>query len=485
MSSNPRGSAAPRRRDAVERVFVLWIFLLIILVLAIIVVGVLLASRLSQLGTRLERIEARISALETGAPLDDNSAATDEEEREPEPREAPAERSDAQAAFENLLAQATQAVDEHLERDLYLRPRVRDREGARDALAAQTDLLGGAVDDLTLPSDLAAELAVLAALLDEPDEAQRFLGAARGSRAEDRYYEQLTRDAIRRADYPTAIALLEAWPAGVPATRDLLHARVARDRGDWGVANERLDRVEPDALAYEADRLHLADIALSVGRCGQANDALASLSDALPEALARDRARLAARLCGPEPRPVEHLARLAYQLDHSPADYDLHVASGRLLQEMRQRDAALEHFRRARMLNPGRPEGWYYPAVIANNLRRFPEATRLLTQLTTTAPRFAPGWEARGVVALHQDEVRVAINEFNEAIGVDANRAESHLLLAVAHAKLAEIDPARVALRRALTLDPTLIDQAESIEALQVMFTSEAMQAMLPVADIR
>jgi tetratricopeptide (TPR) repeat protein len=79
-------------------------------------------------------------------------------------------------------------------------------------------------------------------------------------------------------------------------------------------------------------------------------------------------------------------------------------------------------------------------------------AEAALRAATQQFPRYAPGYVSLGALQVRREKVDDAVTAFGRAVDLDGGQAEAWYALGDALARLGRTEPARDALRRALTL---------------------------------
>jgi Flp pilus assembly protein TadD len=155
-------------------------------------------------------------------------------------------------------------------------------------------------------------------------------------------------------------------------------------------------------------------------------------------------------------KPGTDLARLAI----------LHLERGRP-------ERAVELYLQALDAGEGKANWWYNLGVAYTQLGREQEAddafehTAELKPGSRTIRKWLAGWRARqALVSLAQEDHREAVRLFEQALELDDQDARNWYSLGFAYQRLANLDKAREAFRRAATLEPGNAGYRAAHEAL-------------------
>lgn len=485
------------KRDALERLYVLWIFSTMLFLLALVALVFVFSGRLAimrddvrSLTQRVIELERRglqtavpMAALAPAQPIEPPTAAT-QPTRPPVAAESPSP-APAAAALSELAVR--QRLDECL----------RVAQGGisinRDADPEQLIAdVRAAADRLLLSADVWARLALLARQLGRGAEVEHFLLLSRSAGGDGReFYEVLVAALLAAGRADEARDLAMQWvQEGGPALAALLLLETQLASGRLNAAHETADRLRDQRLAPAA-ALRYARGLMSLERWGE----LATILDQLPRDAAldadeRDLLRAIARFH--TGRLPDALAILEFQLEQRPDDYEVVVWHAAAIAQLARFDRArtgettIETARavltQAAQSNPRRPEAPYWLAILESAAGRDAQADALLAPVTVAAPNYAPAWELRGALALNAGDLDAARAHLSQALAANNRRPSAHLLLAIAAAKAADRPAAEAALTAALRLDPGLIESARATEALAAMFTAAEMEAMMAAA---
>ena len=492
----------------VERLYVLWLGSSLLLLLLVVVVTLVSrghlvrhAETLAQHDAELHKLRSELiatraelaatraaladlsqqvrSAAQARPPQDDRAVTRELRSHLPEasaPKE-PAANADSEAMITALLDAALRTADGGAS----------ELADPTAAQAALEEALRNSTRD-SWAAEVWGRLAVAARLLGRGDVADVFADRAAHAGAFPRDYYELSARHLLGSGAAAEAAVFARRLAADPEAKMiglllLADAELAMD--DTAAAVSALDAlVEPERLSL-ADRLHLGH---QLGRLElwERLDALVAGLDELP-APARPMANyLRAILAIHHERYAEGLAildDLAAGLADSaaafplPNSYDVQVWRGAALAKARQFQAAREALACAQE-HPERPEAWYwlgYNELAASNED---EAIACLQQALAASARFAPAWEVLGTIALNHGDAAGARQNLQNAVRACPWRASSHLLLALAHARLAHRDEAAEALRAAFRLDATLLATAQQTPVITKMFSANQLEAL-------
>ncbi len=249
--------------------------------------------------------------------------------------------------------------------------------------------------------------------------------------------ETTTAPAVSSDRIKTAIARVErALPRGESADAEVeallalarrLLARRAMDRGDLTEAAAQLRPLSGTDARAQVLRGELA---------ARQGDYAAALR-ALEPALAAD--------------PEDSLARFWFGLAL--------MQTGRL-------DEADSQFAQLAVREPRMPDAPYWRGMIRLQKREDEKALPFFDQAVAIVPDFAPAWEIAGVALAILGKTDEALQRLNEAARLAPNRAEIALAQAVCHARRREREKAQAAMKRALTIEPALLDRVRTTPVL-------------------
>jgi tetratricopeptide (TPR) repeat protein len=490
------------RRDALERLYILWIVSSFLLLAAALAPALVLRSSLRAQNEAIERLATRLNAAEielvelrarpqaAAAPIE---APTPVDEKSPahvESAESPAAPVDVSAP-PRIESQLARILDEPDPGEFV----VHDEAAARAALAAAAKLPAARVSNRTWE-----RLAILAALLNEStaadDFAQRsinsgrpplryFALAARRALAENRPADALAH-ARRLNEHAPASALGKVYMAaaliaagqnasadevfrpvgellGLTGPERLLAARISLELEDWPHLRDALKAVPnvPAAVSAERDFLN----AVNLLQQGRSTDAF-TLLDNLNAGQANAGGDALFPLV-PLPRP-----------------WEVQVWRAVALMRTGQADSARRAFETAAQSWPDRPAIWYWLGILNLKQRDFDAATRALNNALARSAAFAPAWEALATIALERNDTEAALSNLDSAIQANPRRAGAHFLKAIVHAKAGHSDDAADGLRSAFALAPAMIEDAAKTEVLARLFTLEQLRAFAaPAGD--
>lgn len=489
-------SARPRSTNPIERLYALWAIGLILTLVVIVAVTYLLTGYIARQTAAIQRLDERLIALESAlaardarpAPIErpaepDTDNATPPATPEPPPDEnAPADHKEGAAIFhDDEISGSIRAALRRGEDGLIV---VADPVAADATLRAVLSKRLRAEDGATF-----ARLAVLAAMLTDADAAEAFAQAAieRGETPLD-YFEIKTRNALLRGANTEAMQAARQFDAAAPESpkaRTLLAIAIARS-ASLADATQALGPAIDAARVPVADRLMLGQLLISLERWDQ----LAALNATLPQSLADESAdrqrrlllaaeRVMSRRVSGREFTLESIAMLERLLDEQRSDVMARVWLARAYYEAGQFEAArstLSVDDPALSLTP-EPSYWLGRIELATDNPALAEAHfQRAVEIQAAA---APAWEALASMALNRDEIAQAIAHAEAAVRANTARASAHFLLAIAHARAGEPEPAAMALHAALALNPALLEEAENT-ALGELFTPEELAGLLP-----
>ncbi|TAN39605.1 MAG: tetratricopeptide repeat protein [Nitrospirae bacterium] len=127
---------------------------------------------------------------------------------------------------------------------------------------------------------------------------------------------------------------------------------------------------------------------------------------------------------------------------------------GKLLMEKGHFEESYEQLSEALRREPRVSSSWSKRGMLMNWIENLPSSGKDLARATELNPGDYQSLTGLGVIALKEGRTREAVQYFLKAGLMDANYAEPHIFLAIAHYQLAEIDQALEELRLAAALDP-------------------------------
>ena len=477
---------------AVERLYMMYFAGMVAVLLAIIVLAIFTTSRLSRqadrhtaMVERIELLQAEIDWLGGGstdvAPTGDRS----DETAGPSPRTQPTTQPQSAPTGVREGALDGQAIA-----DLYaqcVRPAPRGMFAITDdAVAANLFDRAVAAQDSALAAEWTqaalVSLAVLSRLLGEEDSAQRFSNRARSAGFDTAIYDEFTVRALLHANRPAEAGLF----AGA--------LQRSRDRKDQGVVLQALSLTvrrnlsaardvvaglnDMNALA-DYDRLNLARVYVELEQWDDLRKALHALDD-VAGGLAYERDLLRSIWLIYDGSLAEADAVLAFLIQRQPGDYDAITWRGVVVMRAGQPQAARRILVQAADLSPGRPEAWFWLAVLEINAENNAEGEQFLNKALAASALYAPAWEALATVALKSGEVDTALDHLKNAVRNDSGRPNAHLLIALCHAQKSQRDQAAAALRTTFAIDAAFIERAAEMDALARMFDRSELEALLP-----
>ena len=484
-------STAPQKRtanfatsEALERVRVLWLisFLLLLVILVMITVflsgyvrrladtlstqsGVIdsLSQELKDAGDKLRDLEARIAGLQA-------TARSTLPARQP-PTAAPQESAPPELTSADVRSAARSLRQLDAEGQSTLRD-------PRAALALLEETRAAAADG-RFTGETLEDLAILAVLLnDDVRAAELELQSTRAGWMPIRLYEASTRRLLAQGKLLEARAAAKRLvsAADAPPAAPVLLVAVEYALGRHAFADDALAQVPDPAALSIPDRLRLAHVLVGLERWVDARRTVDGLGP-LPEAQQRVLNLVRAILAIQDGQNAVGLGILDHLLADAPRDYDLLTWRGIALLRAGQYQAAREALAVAQR-DAARPEAWYWLGVLEDADGDTDAAQAALQRAISADDKFAPALEALGNVALQRDRLTDAVSYLARAIEADARRASSHFLLAIAQARASNRLEAEAALRTALQLDPTLVENAQRVAAIQALFSAEDLRGM-------
>ena len=131
-------------------------------------------------------------------------------------------------------------------------------------------------------------------------------------------------------------------------------------------------------------------------------------------------------------------------------------------------------------LAPGRPEAWYWLAVLEINREKDAEGEQYLNKALAASALYAPAWEGRATIALKRGEIDTALNHLGTAVRHDAGRPDAHFLIALCYAQKSQREQTAAALRAAFAIDATLVERAGGTDVFAKLFDRTELEALLP-----
>lgn len=471
---------------AAERLTVLWIVCTVLVVLMIVMVTLLGREKLrvqsdviaqqtheiETLGSRVDGLEDSIQSLRRQAARNVAPAQPPASIQTPPPEvsrgNAPAANAPAETDVLNRLAQLL------VPRPGSQTPTITDTPAAI-AVVEQVDAAGQSALS-NWAGETWAQLALLAHLAGAPESAAVYADRARKSGAAPVAYDGLRVRELLHADKPAdAVTLAVEW-AGAdtsPPEAPILLAAARIAAGQVVAARTglktlpRLDRISSD------DRLLLADVLVQLDRWDDLRTVLADWRAPTPAAQ-RTINRYRALEAIQRGQYAAGLAILDELLQSDPNDYELRLWRAICLAKAGQRDAAREALTHE-ALDVDRPEVWYWRGMVELASGNTKQAAEDYQRAVANDRGYAPAWEALGSLALNRptaSDVAEAIRLLNIAVQAGPDRPSAYFLLAVAQARASDRAATVAALKRALALNPKMLDTALATETI-VTFLGE------------
>ena len=498
MSNPPPPPRLPQA--GLDRLYTLWTVSALLTILLIVVLALLGSSRLQRSDRSLADLRTQIEALHRNLTILQHEldelktdlaqqtnqslppiAAAETSAAPPPPEELdlvspppvavkPAPTDIPETTLSALLAAAIRS-DEIEDYQL------EDHAAAEQAL--QAALAPG--EKVGFNGDIWARLALAAELLDRPDRADAFAAqASKANRFPAELYELRTRNLLRRGEINAAGVyakrLLARQPANAVAI--LLMSEVYSRNYEYTEAIKTLGTLpDHNRLPLEGE-LRLGRMLVRLEDSARLTEVLHSITN-VPETFRSRVNFLRAVSAIHERRYPEALAILDQLLDETPADYDVRTWRGVVLLSARQFQAAREALAFADDY-PNRPEALYWRGMLEIKDAQPEQARAFLEKSLTASPRFAPAWEALGMLEMNRGDLPAASLNLEKARAANAYRSSTHFLIALLQAKQLHPRETADALRAAFRLDPTLVEQATQTEAFLNLYSLEQIRAMAP-----
>ncbi|MBU0616840.1 MAG: tetratricopeptide repeat protein, partial [Planctomycetes bacterium] len=256
----------------------------------------------------------------------------------------------------------------------------------------------------------------------------------------------------------------------------LLLGEVSCVQHDFAAADLAIEALNGGDGLSPPDKLRLGRLLVELEHWGR----LEALLSTLDQAQQADPAQLnflRAVLAVQRDRLPEALAILDNLLADHSGDYDFQTWRGVALLTARQFQAARETLALTDT-HPDRPQAWYWRGVLEVRAGSPDEAVLFFEHALAASQRYAPAWEALGTIALNRGDLPSAMQNLENAVAANPRRASAHFLIAIIHAKTLRPTATADALRTALGLDPTLLEQARETEVIRRLFTDEELEAL-------
>jgi tetratricopeptide (TPR) repeat protein len=324
-----------------------------------------------------------------------------------------------------------------------------------------------------------ARLALAARLLNRDGPAEAFAENARNAQVFPRdYYAASARQMLSQGRLTEAVVFANRLYAENPddARAALLLGEAYCAQGDLAAAALAVEKVDSDAVLGPRERLRLGRLLIELELWDRL-EALVNTFDVAQEADPAQVNFLRAVLAIQQDRLPEALAILDQLLADSPGDYDFQTWRGVALLSARQFEAAREALKIADA-HPDRPEAWYWRGVLEVRAGSPDDAIPFFEKALAASQRHAPTWEALGTIALNRGDLPAAMQDLEHAVAANPRRASAHFLIAIIHAKTLRPTATADALRTALALDPSLLEEAQQTEVIRRLFTDDELEAL-------
>ena len=147
-----------------------------------------------------------------------------------------------------------------------------------------------------------------------------------------------------------------------------------------------------------------------------------------------------------------------------------HLASANALLADNQLQKARVEYANALQINQNLPGAWYGLARIYERQGKWKDAYKVLLRIRDTNPKYLDARVLLTKLLLASNQIDQALEDANDIVALSPDDARAHAIMASVRLRTAELDAARAAVERALSLDP------RNDEALQ-------MNASLLIAD--
>jgi tetratricopeptide (TPR) repeat protein len=480
--------------ETLTRLYALWMIGALLLVLLVVVLALLGTGRLrlhaqriseqtdaiEQLREDLSRTRRELAELKAGPPARPQTA---QEPSPPTTPEAAGELPDTDQTPPTATDQAIAGrLDAALQTDEQMGYELADPEVADQVLQEGLSEVG----DATWSGRTWARLAVVARLLDRDGPADTFAhkAIATGEFPRD-YYELSVQRMLAQGRATEAIVFAGRLRAERPDNprAALLLAEAYCLQPDLAAADAVVETLDRGQDLSPSLKLRLGRLLVALERWNRLEALLNSFGEVRPEDLSQLNF-LRAVLAIQRNRLAEALAIFDNLLAEHPEDYDIRTWRGVALLAARQFQAARQALAHSRAF-PGRPEAWYWRGMLELRAGNDDEAVTFFEHALAASQRYAPAWEALGTIALNRGDLPTAVQNLQNAVAANPRRASTHFLLSIVHAKTLQPTATADALRTALRLDPSLLEQAQQTEVIGRLFTPEELEALAhPVDDL-
>lgn len=488
LNQNPvRGESMPpepspthrgvEKKGAVEWLYIFFFGGGIVLLLLILLLAFFTTGKLTQQAERVVELSGRVNAMDAEIARLSRMLSAKPAPTTGSPATSPVERPNTQRATTRPSRAATNPTDELTDESVQSALKsVIAASGAglpeiRDASAAGS-LLARAAQARNLTGATWESLAILARRLDDDERAKRFASSAEAAGKSTERYEEVSARQFLSTAHPAEAAIYAralARRKGKEPVAGVLMAALSIEQRNLPLARRSLSGISDFSRLSPQDRLLAGQVAVALERWDDLTRALAGLTE-LPEDLTFQRDYLNAVASIAAGKFAEAVAILDFLIDQRPDNYDAMTWRGVALMRARQPDAARQTLTRASGVAPGRPEAWYWLGVLDINQGKSEAGQGFLHNALAASSKFGPAWEALAGESLNAGDVVAALDQTNHAIALDPERAAPYFLLALCHAKAARREEAAEALRKAFSLDRSLLDRALKTEILTRMF---------------
>ncbi len=243
-----------------------------------------------------------------------------------------------------------------------------------------------------------------------------------------------------------------------------------------------LDRVE-DGQAHLSEALAVDGVAADAGVILARHFLQRGRIDAAERAIARAYAVAPNRLDVLRCRAEVLLAGECYDASIETASLVLAVDDGDTLMlrtlgraqlGAKQVPEAVDTFRALTEIRPTDPVAFELLGLALLAQLQPAQAAEQFARATTLAPERVSAWYHLGVARANDESPATAIDALNKAIALDDGHAHSHFTRAVCLARTGDLDGAKRALARAVSLNSGLNEQAERVQVLSGLINRQA-----------